>query len=436
MIAVQPPAGNVAVILPIGYQGGTLRLVLNVVRHFAARGVQRLVFGVPAGHIATVHDDLARLRRDLPVVEVRAFTWKTLDRSAARARAAEAGLEVGDFISDTYQLPIDEASGFCDCDFWFFVSDRLEYPLVPLRPYGILVTDHLQRYVPEIFDLPMYQHQHAIPWNFLRNVRNADVVVSTSAATAADVASYSGALGRQLRMPTTIDIEYFQRLASGPATTADEATRPPYFAWVTNSSPHKNHLRMVRALRTYYGSLGGSLDVRVTGLWTDLFDPDLPEARIGPRRGIYDLPYVREVREAVRTLLGPWRDRVHLLGAVPDAEYVRIVRESRFLLHNVLADNGTFSVVEAGILGRPAVSSDYPQMREIDASFGLGLRFFDPCDEASTAAALLEGEQLPAPAADALVASIARRSWRTWDDAIVAAIGEILAEPRRPIAFL
>lgn len=435
MIAIPPPPGKIAVILPFGYLGGTLRLVLNVVRHFAAQGVPRIVFGVPTAHLPAIQDELDGLRRDVPEVEIRGFTWKLLERPAARGCAAAAGLEVGDFISNTYQIPIDQGPNFCDCDFWFFVSDRLEYPLIPLRPYALLVTDHLQRYVPDIFDLPMYQIQDAIPWNFLRNVRNADIVVSTSEGTARDVVSFGGALGRQVRMPTTIDIDHFQRLAATDAARAAEHQRP-YFVWVTNSSQHKNHLRMLRAIRSYYESLGGSLDVVVTGLWTDLFDPDLPDDKIGSRRAIYDHPYIREVRETIRSKLGPWRSRLHLLGSVDDAEYVRVVKGSRFLLHNVLADNGTFSVVEAAILGRPAISSDYPQMREIDQGFGLGLRFFDPRDVAATASALAAGEQMQAPAAEAVAASIQRRSWRCWDDSIVTAINETLASPRRTLTYL
>jgi len=124
------------------------------------------------------------------------------------------------------------------------------------------------------------------------------------------------------------------------------------------------------------------------------------------------------------------RRRIRFLGAVPDDAYARVLRSARFLAHNVIADNGTFSAVEAALLGTPSVSSDYPQMREIDEAFGLGLRFFDPFDERATAEALLAGESLPPPPDD-----VGRRirdlSWRAWDESLVEAIGAVIAQDAR-----
>jgi hypothetical protein len=40
-------------------------------------------------------------------------------------------------------------------------------------------------------------------------------------------------------------------------------------------------------------------------------------------------------------------------------------------------DNGSFSVVEAAATGVPALSSDYPAMREMDVQFSLNLAWMD-----------------------------------------------------------
>ena len=92
-------------------------------------------------------------------------------------------------------------------------------------------------------------------------------------------------------------------------------------------------------------------------------------------------------------------------------------------------------MLEAALLGRPSISSDYPQMREIDEAFGLGLRFFDPFDERDTAVALRAGESLPAPSAD-VVQRIRSRTWRSWDDTLVDAIRQTISSPRSRIACL
>jgi len=431
MTAQATTAGaRLAVLLPHAYLGGTIRLLLNLVRHLAARWPGPLVLAVPADHLEVIAGDLAALRRDLPDLEIRGLRWRQVEPDEARRLATEAGLDVGRWISDRYQVPGDGGADFQDCDFWLFVSDRLEYTLVPLRPYGVFVTDHLQRYVPEIFDAPAYADPDSAPWNFLRNVRNADLVVVTSRDTAADALGYAGALGPVVRLPTTLDVDHFERLAAAADTGGDPVDpllpATPFFAWVTNPSPHKNQLRMLRAIDRYCRELGGLLEIVVTGMWTDLFDPDLPAERLVGREPQWHTPHVCQVREAVAALEPEVRQRLRFLGAVSDQAYARVLRSARFLAHNVIADNGTFSVVEAALLGRPAVSSDYPQMREIDQVFGLGLRFFDPFDELATAEALLAGESLPPPP-DSVGRRIRDLSWRAWDDSLVTAIEGVIA---------
>jgi glycosyltransferase involved in cell wall biosynthesis len=435
MTSPAPTAGaRLAVLLPHAYLGGTIRLLVNLVRHLAARWPGPLVLGIPADHLPAVAAELDAVRRDVPGLEIRGFTWRQLEPDAALALAAEAGLEVGRWISGRYQVPTDGGADFRDCGFWLFVSDRLEYPLVPLRPYGVFVTDHLQRYVPEIFDATAYADPDSAPWNFLRNVRNADLVVVTSRDTAADAIGYAGARGPVVRLPTTLDVDHFTRLATAAEAAGDAADgllpATPFLAWVTNPSPHKNQLRMLRAIDRYLRELGGGLDVVVTGVWTDLFDPDLPAERRAGREPQWNTPHVCQVREAVAALVPEVRRRIRFLGAVPDDAYARVLRSARFLAHNVIADNGTFSAVEAALLGTPAVSSDYPQMREIDEAFALGLRFFDPFDERATAEALLAGESLPPPP-DSVGRRIRDLSWRAWDDSLVEAIGAVLAQEAR-----
>lgn len=429
-------AERIAIVLPHAYLGGTMRLLFSLVRHVATRWRGPVVLALPKGHGTAVAEDLAAVQCEFPGLEVREFAWQRLEAAEARAAAAAAGLTIGRWISSGYQVPCDGRADFRDCRFWLFVSDRLEMPLVPLERYGVFVTDHLQRYVPEIFDATMYSIADAAPWNFLRNVRNADVIVTTSAGTAADALAYAGALGRAVRMTTTLDADHFLRLAAAVPTQGPARPTPgPFLAWVTNTAPHKNHLRMLRAFGIYADEFGGGLDLVVTGVGTDLFDPDLPAERRAGREALWNLAYVRQVRDAVAAACPTIRRRLRLLGSVPDAVYAGLLQSAAFVVHNVIADNGTFSVLEAALLGRPSISSDYPQMREIDEAFGLGLRFFDPFDERSTAAALHAGESLPPPSADVGL-RIRGRTWRSWDDALLDAIRQTIDSPRSRITCL
>ncbi len=435
MISTGSPP-RIGVFLPHAYFGGTLRLWLNVVRHVASRHDGLVVAGVLEEHSSSMVAELATIHREFPRAEIRNFRWHVVDPRGARTAAVKHGVPVGRWISADYQVPSDGERDFRDCDFWLFVSDRLDRPLVPVRPYGILVTDHLQRYVPEIFEGGAYADSQSAAWNFLRNVRNADLVVATSRDTAQDVATYAGALGRILRLPTALDVDHFLSLQTGGVAAGPSVCGGDYFVWVTNASPHKNHLRMLQSLRRYYEELGGGLDTVVTGLGTECFDSRLAGTARRHASQIWDHPHVRQVRELLDGPCAGIRHRIHLRGLVPDPEYVRVVGGCRFLAHNVLADNGTFSVVEAALLGRNAVSSDYPQMREIDESFGLGLRFFDPFDVAATARAIRDAEREPRFLPAGVLERIREHDWRRWDGALISAIAEIVGRGRPEVACL
>jgi hypothetical protein len=81
-----------------------------------------------------------------------------------------------------------------------------------------------------------------------------------------------------------------------------------------------------------------------------------------------------------------------ILGELSDLEYMQTVQEAKFIWHPNLYDNGTFSVIEAGYLGIPALSSKYPAMEFIENAYKLNMRFFDPYNISIMAKALKEME--------------------------------------------
>ena len=427
---------KVALILPVEYSGGTFRLFLNLMRYFASHSGVELVVGIPDDYIKSVNMELNQVCKEFPNIEVRGFNWKILTAREVEDILPLHGVVVHQFISKRYQVPIDSQENFLDCDFWFIVSDRLLRPLVPLRPYGIFVTDHLQRYVPEIFGRKTFQSVNSAAWNFLRAVRNADLAVVTSRGTAADVEMYSGCLNTILQIPTTLDTERFLGIARQHEQCCQAITARPYCVWVTNTSIHKNHLRMLEAIRKYFDVHNGILDIVVTGCDTDFFNPKLVFKKGSARQALWRSSYLREVRESVKSILGQWEARIHWAGEVNDSEYVAIVQKSQFLVHNVLADNGTFSVIEAAALGRPAMSSDYPQMRQLNEQFGLGLHFFNAFDVDETAKVMSDLEGQPIHFNSRLQERIENFSWHLWDETVITAINSISKAPRKELACL
>src|SRR5690606_31392163 len=79
---------------------------------------------------------------DLPTsISRRPFRWRTLSADEARRAMIYGGRERTGVLPQ-YQVPDDGIMQFLDCDFWIVVSDRLEMPLVPLRPYAMMVYDY------------------------------------------------------------------------------------------------------------------------------------------------------------------------------------------------------------------------------------------------------------------------------------------------------
>lgn len=353
--AVPPAAGRqrprIAVILPIGYRGGSLRgarLLAEAIECGSRQAGQpvEVVFGHlddPETYPEHEFSDWS------PSIKRRPFKWRILDRAAAHRAMVYAGLE-RPMEWARYQVPDDGIRQFADCDLWVVVSDRLAEPLLPVRPYVLMVYDYLQRYVPIL--------PGAINQQFISVAHRAERIFVTTEFTRRDALQFAGLPARRIRKLPMLAPNF------GKCETAGKAEEgSPYFLWTTNLAPHKNHANAFKALSLYYEEMDGQCECRISGVNThDLFRSDLPHLR-----------FLRDYTKSRPQL----RRRVKLAGELPDREYRGVLAGAQFLWHAGWIDNGTFSVIEAAYLGVPSLSSDYPAMREIDAQFSLGLNWMD-----------------------------------------------------------
>ncbi len=257
-----------------------------------------------------------------------------------------AGHEGWEPKGNRYMVVDDGINHLQDCDIWFVVSDRLEAPLLPMRPSVLMIYDYLQRYVPI---LPFGADQ-----SYLDAARSASKILVTTEFTKQDALSYAGITADKVfKLPMLAPD--FSRLKGGRPESAN------YFLWTTNAAIHKNHVNALKALKFYYEELDGALECRITGVNTkDLFKSSVPHLK------------------PLATLLGQSRllkKNIKLLGELPDRNYQSMLASAAFLWHAGAIDNGTFSVIEAAGLGIPSLSSDYPSMREIDQQFSLNLNW-------------------------------------------------------------
>lgn len=343
---------KIAVIVPIGYRGGTLRGA-KVLAHALWEGSRQS--GEDAD-IVLAHLDDPELYPDEefedlhPDISRRAYHWDTLNNDAARLAMRYAGHDFWEPNFSKYVVPNDGIQQFLDCDLWIIISDRMDSPLLPIRPYISVVFDYLQRYEE------IYSH-NADVW-FLNLARLAERVLVTTRFTEQDALQYSGVVPGKIKKVPMLTPSFKPVVSPLNLTSLDN-----FFIWTTNTAPHKNHKNAILALKEYYETLEGKLECRVTGVGTARLLENLP-----PHLD----PLVATLKES-RVL----RSKIKWLGELPDSAYQMQLSNAAFLWHPGRIDNGTFSVVEAAQLGVPSLSSDYPAMREIDAQFQLNLTWMD-----------------------------------------------------------
>lgn len=392
---------RIAVILPTEYRGGSLRGAMLLARaiHEGSRQAGQdaeIVFG----HLDNPACYPDELFAEMPAyIKRRPFRWRTLPYDEARRAAAYAGL-TRPLPPITHAIPDDGIRQFMDCDLWVIISDRLLLPLLPVRPYALMVYDYLQRYEPTL--------DHADNQSFLLAAHAAERVFVTTEFTRQDALQFAGIPAERL-----IKLPMLAPSMTQPALSPGNKPAAGYFLWTTNMGPHKNHENAFKALRRYYEEHDGQLACHITGVGTG-------------RMTASEFSPFNPVREMVAT--NPeLEDCIKVFGELPDPAYHAMLANSAYLWHAGRIDNGTFSVIEAARLGVPSLSSDYPSMREIAAQFQLDLNWMDPHDPAAMARQLKAMEtaclagQLAATAAPAPSQSLENLAPAYW-----AAIRECL----------
>ncbi len=385
--------GQIAVILPSPYGGGTFRLAKSIVKGLHQEAKRRnapysTAFYCPPGMLDKARGESDLLAEGIPV---QSFHWQLVSVDQARQLCADRGIKAS-ISTPKCSLPRDEDGTLGAAVLWFFISDRIPGSVLPLCRFVLLAADYLQRYVPSVLDTTGYYDAHSHYYDFLRNSRNADGLITTSPGTRQDAHDYVGKVRNLHQLPSPWDIDFLP-------SKSDEREHPlhgrPYFLWVTNPAKHKNHFRCGEAIERYYRDLDGRLDVVIVGAGSEVLAP-----AYNPPAGEYDHPYWHAVRKQLRGSFRGNEERVHFLGTASDPEFAALLAHARFLWHNVIADNGTYCAGEAAFCGTPTLSSDYPQMRYLAELIRVPMSFFDPFNPVAAATALKNMEdagRIPSP---------------------------------------
>lgn len=400
---------KIAIMLPVGYRGGTFRASKNIAKAIAFAAAEKnqeieVVFSyVGAGgyDLFSDFDDLKPYN-----ISLRETEWQVFPRKTLLPMTSILGLDEHFLTRGNYCLPVDGANDFFDCDLWLVVSDRLPAALFPMKKYACIVFDYIQRYVPDIMEASVLARQEDTLFDL---VRNAERVFVTTPAAYKDVVSYAGVAKSYVSLLETVfDPPAEDLLEDMPLDLPEH-----FFLWPTNKAGHKNQLNALRALEKYYLEYSGTLDVVVTGAQSQEIIEDAD--------GEDSARLLTKVGQDLLT-----QKHIHLMGNLPDKVFFSLLSRCCFVWNPTLYDNGTFSVIEGAYFGKPSLTANYPAMDYLDRKFNLNLRFCDPRNINEMAYMLLEMEKsfrdIELPPRDILL----EFSWQRQSEALLKAIAELI----------
>jgi glycosyltransferase involved in cell wall biosynthesis len=262
-------------------------------------------------------------------------------------------------------------------DAWFALGDRFPAPLLPVRPYGLIIYDILPTRFPEMFS-PVFRRM--VTEGMKPTAQAARFIMVTTPQTRDDVhTGYGINLSRIRLIPPACEPH---RRFQGLCPESVDISAGPMILNIANASAHKGAdvlLRAVARLKKHAKDLSFSLVI--CGYETDKFSSSFP--------GKIDHANAQAIRDLVTDLaLVEGRD-IAFLGYVSD-EQLRFLHERCSILVNAgQYDNGSFSMIEGAYFGQQVISSRYPAAEYLAERFGVPTKFF-PTGDAPALAELLE----------------------------------------------
>lgn len=366
-------------VLPIPWGGGNwehTRELVHALNEIARTdGRLRIELAVHAEQTGT-----AALPADVPLHRCRLMP---ILRETAERLGADVARSLQGCNGRIFSFFNGAAEAALDADVWLALSDRFPLPLLPARPYAVVVHDMIHRHVPEAFGSAFFRNLHR---GMTPTLRHAEAILTTSPSTRRDVvAAYGIAAERVLLLPLACEPRRrFERLPTGLVPLP----RRDFILNVTNASPHKGADLMLQSYAALKQRLGSRTPLLVLcGINTHYLSARCPASGPG---------FWTRCREWQRRLgLVEGRDVV-FLGPVTDIELKDLYQRCQAVVNAARYDNGTYCLIEAAWFGKPAVSTRYPAVEDLVHRFGLPVRFA-PLDDAealadAVASALLLGD--------------------------------------------
>lgn len=376
---------KMAVILPQAYEGGVLDYTIRLLK-VLVYGINKeksdieLVLGYTASNESDYRSNLQEVKQ--LGVSLREFVWEIAEKNRIEEISGILGLDLS-YVKDKYYLLNDGMRYFEDCNFILFMTDRVPGTPFLLQPYGVIVHDYIQRYVPELFG-KTYEK------DIINLVRNSECNFTTSEIIRKDCIQYAGVKASKV---TKIPRFFANINETEIGVLASAHDVGDYFVWSTNLSPHKNHKVTLQALQKYYQD-GGKLNCCITGTGTEILkDEKAVKKFVKQYKKEQRSDYINDIFNIINnnSLL---KKHIFVLGNLSKKAYYGLLQNANFFFHPGFADNGNGGAFDAAVIGTKTISSDYPAMREMDSEMNLGIRFFNRESTDEIVEALIEGEKV------------------------------------------
>jgi glycosyltransferase involved in cell wall biosynthesis len=367
---------EVFLFLQIAYEGGvwetTKDLLQALVEINRERGQLILTVGIDEDQ-----KDTAAIEQLAPDLSLERFRFGEISRHDGEWLLEKVGKCVPSNSPPRFSFMKGCESSALRADAWLALVDRFQAPLLPLRPYGVVVYDMIQRHLPQAFAPVFFQW---VKEGMSPTIQNALVVLVTSPATREDVVTEYHLDPSRIQM-TPVACEPDRRFNDLKCEHVP-LPRDPFILCVANASEHKGADMLLRALALWKQKSTAKVPMFVfAGVRTDAMSPRY--------RGDREYYWWTKIRQLVSEL-GLIEDRdMTFLGFVNDSQLLDLYQRCNVVVNAAKHDNGSFSLIEGAYFGRPLVSSKYPAVEFLCRRFKIPVKYF-PVDDHQSLASVLE----------------------------------------------
>lgn len=238
---------------------------------------------------------------------------------------------------NSYLMPKDNAHNYTDFDYWLFLNDDLEWPIAPIKPYGIFVENLADRFYETLSILKV------------SNYKNAAFLFTSSEQTKMDLVKYLGIENEKISVVPYI-------FSNEKKHT--ELDNMNYILLEIDAKKKKQIEQLVKIISEYY-----RISTKTTKLKIH-FNGDQNVKSI--------IDYYREQIEKDEL-----DNKVDLYGELNQVEYEMLYANASMVMFPHNLKNLTWKITKAMQYGKKIALKPYPFIKEIDENFNYNFAYID-----------------------------------------------------------